>query len=62
MSAKDAVTVVEGTDDVEILAAMRAKEENRAGGPRKSVLKALADKLGSATPVDGVDGGASTNG
>lgn len=46
-SAADAVAAVKALDDVEMLRAMRTAEENRAGGGRKTVLRALADKLGA---------------
>ena len=56
LKASEAVKVVQATEDQGLLASFRSSEENRADGARKTVLAAIADRLGSAadaTPVDG---------
>jgi len=48
MSAADAVARIGAESNQALIETWREIEENRPGGPRKTVLKALADALGSA--------------
>lgn len=52
LSAKEAIARVNDTVAPEILAGWRLAEENRVGGPRKTVLNAMADKLGESVAAD----------
>lgn len=48
LSAADAITRARACSDVDALRAWRAAEENRKGGGRATVLRALADRLGES--------------
>lgn len=52
LSAKAAIARAAACADVDALTAWRAAEENRAGGPRATVLRALADRLGASVATD----------
>ena len=52
LSAVDAIALVEATADPDVLRSQRAAEENRQNGGRKTVLRALADKLGDSAAAD----------
>lgn len=51
-SAATACDLVDGESDVDVLREWRAAEESRTGGPRKTVLRALEDKLGDSAAAD----------
>lgn len=52
LSAVDAIGRIADTSDPDALRGYRALEENRANGGRKTVLRALADKLGDTVAAD----------